>query len=372
MRQMIRLPNDPAALRQHLTVTQQSLMTPEGQQANTYGAPSAQSDGQNVIAGTTAPARLGGGFSGASVTPVYPSRSELAGRTTVGVNPDGSIRTGPLANVTPQGLAGPAGQPSPLGSGRLPAALRNPNGPASAAPPAQPPASAPGMTAAPGAGGQPSPVPAPLPAADNGEVTTGLGPAQTAAQTATGTQSADAFKEIANQAVAAQGRGAVLDNMLSDTKQFTSGPGTDQILRLRQVAGRLGLPANTDATTAAESFNKLAAQLANQQGGGTDARLNVAQAGNPHGDLSPDGLDQMLRQLRGNEDYIGARAKLAAGHPNPADRTGFEANVGAQLDPRTFQYDRLTPAQKATYFKNLDDKPAFVRAHEAAAKLLGR
>ena len=347
---------------------------PRANRPATYGVPSAQNDGQNIIAGTTAPARLGGGFTPSTVTPAYPSRSELAGRTTVGINPDGSVRTGPLANVTPPNLAGPAGQPSPLGTGRLPAALRNPNGPASAAPPASAPASAPppGMSTDPGAARPPSTIPVPVAAASNGEVTTGLGPAQTAAQTATGAQSADAFKDIANQAVAAQGRGAVLDNMLGDTTQFTSGPENDRILKLRQVAGRLGIPVNTDATTAQESFNKLAAQLANQQGGGTDARLSVSQAGNPHADLSPGGLDQMLRQLRGNEDYLGARAKLAAAYPNPADRSGFEANQGAQLDPRTFQYDRLTPEQKAKYFATVQDKAAFVRAHEAAARLLGR
>jgi len=210
------------------------------------------------------------------------------------------------------------------------------------------------------------------PAANNGEVTTGLGPAQTAAQSATGTQSADAFKEMANQAVAAQSRGAVLDNMLSDTTQFTSGPLNDRLLALRQFGGRLGMDVNKDASTAQESFNKLAAQLANQQGGGTDARLSVSQAGNPHADLSPDGLDQMLRQLRGNEDYIGARAKLAAAYPNPADRNGFEAKIGEQLDPRTFQYDRLTPDQKGKYFASIQDKAAFVRKHEAAARLLGQ
>ena len=350
LRQALALPNDPAALRQQLTMAQQGLMGPDGQQANTYGVPMTQSDGQNNYSGPLMPARLGAGYKPNTAMPVFPSRGELAGRTQVGVNPDGSPRTGPLANVTPSNLAGPAGQPSPLGTGRLPPALQNPNRPALSPAPA---------------------MPAP-PVPNNGEVTTGLGPAQTAAQSTAGTTSAAAFKDIADQGVAAQSRGAVLDNMLSDTKLFTPGPGNDQILKLRQIAGRLGINGNVDATTAAESFNKLAAQLANQQGSGTDARLSISQAGNPHADLSPGGLDQMLRQLRGNEDYLGARAKLAAAYPNPADRSGFESTQASQLDPRTFQYDRLTPAQKATYFKSIDDKAAFVRAHDAAGKLLNR
>jgi hypothetical protein len=41
--------------------------------------------------------------------------------------------------------------------------------------------------------------------------------------------------------------------------------------------------------------------------------------------------------------------------------------VGSNLDPRTFQYDRMTPAQKTTYFNNLPDKAGFIRAHDWAA-----
>ena len=159
--------------------------------------------------------------------------------------------------------------------------------------------------------------------------------------------------------------------MLGDTAQFTTGPGADAIQRLRQVGQRLGIPVDKDATSASESFNKLAAQIASQQGAGSDARLAVAATANPHADLSPSGVDLILRQLRGNEDYLGARAKLAAAWPDKADRTTFEDQKGSMLDPRTFQYDRMTPAQKATFFKSLPDKDTFIKKHDWATANLG-
>lgn len=222
--------------------------------------------------------------------------------------------------------------------------------------------------------GQPNPLLGGLPnppenGAPAGATLSSIGPAKSAALTTTGGQSAGAFKEVSDQGVAAQSRGAVLDNMLSDTSQFTSGPGTDAIARVRAVANRLGLNVNTEGLSAVESFKKLAAALnANQ---GSDARLLVSEASNPHADMSPAGVDLMIRQLRGNEDYNLARAKLAATYPDKTDKTGFEAKIGARLDPRTFQYDRMTPGQKSTFFKSIDDKDKFIKAHDAATALLG-
>jgi hypothetical protein len=97
----------------------------------------------------------------------------------------------------------------------------------------------------------------------------------------------------------------------------------------------------------------------------------VAEAGNVHKDLSPGGVDLMVRQLRGNEDYLAARAKLAAAYPDMSDARGFESKIGSQLDPRTFQYDRMTDPQKRTFYSNLSDKAQFRKDHAAAATLLG-
>lgn len=246
---------------------------------------------------------------------------------------------------------GPAGA-SPLGTGRLPPAMYNPNKPAAA--PATSPAAPPGVTPLPGGG-----------------FTTGQTPADKTAQEASASAGTAAFQKISEQGVAAKSRGAVLDNMLADTTQFTSGPLAAQIAKARAYAQRLGLSVNTEGLSAVESFQKLAAQLNTSQG--SDARLAVSEASNPHADLSPAGIDLMIRQLRGNEDYNLARAKLGEAHPDQKDSRGFEANTAVNLDPRVFQYERMKPEQRATYFKALPDKDAFIKAHDWAAgkKLFG-
>lgn len=253
------------------------------------------------------------------------SQAQLATPTQIGVDKSGA----PIMGTLEQFL-GKAGA-SPLGTGRpIPTSLRGPNAPA------------------PG-------------------VVTGLGPAQHAAQAETGGASAKAFNDITDQGVAARSQAAVLDNMLADTSQFTTGPGADAIQRMREIGTRLGFQVDANATSASESFNKLASQLANAQGAGSDARLAVNQSANPHSSLSPGGVDMILRQLRGNADYLQARQTLAAGYPDKADRSGFEKSIGGNLDPRVFQYARMDPAQKATFLSGMKDSGKFKQAYGWAA-----
>lgn len=386
LRLMGNFPNDPGQLRSRLRQVQLGLQSPGAQQEQIYGAGGTRDTGPTIETGVVASPARGGGFQPTSSTDVYPSRSQLAGQQT-GVDADGNpIATTTADRLNQQGrpdLAGPAAvPPGPAANarrfGEVPRSLLPPGytgRPSS-------PAAGGGERTAPGPGGERAETP-PAFAAEppgpegasppSGAVRTGLSPARSAALQTEGTQSAGAFQQIAEAGTAAQTRGATLDNMLSDTRAFSTGPLADRIAKLREIGGRFGIPVDKDATSAAESFNKLAANLASQQGAGSDARLAVGQAGNPHSDLSPDGVDLMLRQLRGNEDYLIARARLAAGH-DPSDRRGFESKVGAALDPRTFQYDRMSGPQKANYFKNLGDdkaKSAFITAHERAQQLLG-
>jgi hypothetical protein len=140
--------------------------------------------------------------------------------------------------------------------------------------------------------------------------------------------------------------------MLSDTTQFSTGPGENIKRQIRAVADRLNIPINTESLSAQESFQKLAAALNTNQG--SDARLAISEASNPHADLSPAGIDLMLRQLRGNEDYTQARAALAAKWGDKANSQNFESDVGSKLDPRAFQFARMRPAQRQTWVKTLD------------------
>ena len=82
--------------------------------------------------------------------------------------------------------------------------------------------------------------------------------------------------------------------------------------------------------------------------------MNVNMAANPHEELSPAGVDLILRQLQGNADYIRARATLAAKYPDKAKYPAFQESV-KELDPRVFQLARMTQPQRDTYWKSLDD-----------------
>ena len=110
----------------------------------------------------------------------------------------------------------------------------------------------------------------------------------------------------------------------------------------------------------------MANQLADAQGAGSDARMHVQQGANPSSHNTPAGLSLIVGQLRGNIDYLKAREQLAAAWPDKSDNTGFESTIGAHLDPRAFQYSRLTPQQKTDYFKGIADKDAFITAYNWA------
>lgn len=367
------LPNDPGALRTQLRQVQLSLQAPAAQQGQTYGTTSTQTGPGGVTIGTVQqPAARGGGVSAVPQpgAPQGPSADSLSAESTI-IDSNGVPHTDTKFGHIQNGRITPMGAPAP---GFSAGSAAQPGNPAAGTGANQQPDNGPnpllgGLKSPPGTMKDKMPSASPTPSPAGG--TTGPKPGLVAGADANATQSVAAFKDVSDQGVAARSRGAVLDNILSDTKQFTSGPGADALLKLRQIRGSLGMSVDTDATSASESFTKLVAQLNSAQGAGSDARLSVAEAGNVHKDLSPGGVDLMVRQLRGNEDYLAARAKLAAAYPDKTDKTGFEAKQGSQLDPRTFQYDRMTDPQKRTYFKNIGDKDAFIKAHDAATALLG-
>ena len=363
---LVGLSNDPATMRQQLERIRQANLPPDQQQQNIYGTGGTQTGPGGVTVGIRqAPPAQGFGVSQAP-GPGAPLGMAPSGPVEIGKDSTGK----PIMGTPQQGknLAegralndnGPTPTASPLGTGRLPPALTNPNkaaptpAPAATPPPQTAPAPAAGITQLPGGG-----------------YTTGQGTAERSSQEASGAAATTAFQDIASKAVAARSRGAVLDNMLADTSQFTSGPLAEQIAKVRAYANRVGIPVNTEGLSALESFKKLAAQLNTSQG--SDARLAVSEASNPHADLSPAGIDLMIRQLRGNEDYLVAHAKLASQYPDQTDNRGFESKVGSNLDPRVFQYERMKPDQKWTYYQSLADKASFRKAYDWAAgqKLFG-
>jgi hypothetical protein len=181
------------------------------------------------------------------------------------------------------------------------------------------------------------------------------------------------FQADTDAGAKAQAHQAVLGNMLSDVAQFVPGPDAQRITALRgriqQINSLFGfnIPVDDKALAAGESFNKLAAQIADAQGAGSDKRLDVNTAANPHPGMSGPGIDFVVRQLQGNDDYIQAKAKLAQQYPNRSDYQGFLSTIN-NLDPRVFQYERLTQPQALAWFNALDAKAkqAFKANHKWA------
>lgn len=316
-------------------------LEPNAALSRVYGENATMSNGQDVQPGVFRNPMFGGGFTASGpAVPQFPSRSELAGRVPGPAGANGEPTTVPLGTVTPPNLAGPAASPMGNGRGNLPPALRNPANP-----------------------------PAPAAAAPNGQVTTGLGPAQSAALSQTGGQSATRFQEIADAGTQALSQDAILSNMEAESDQFTTGIGAERFKKFSQAAVRFapGLArafgVDEKSVAANESFDKLAAQIADAQGAKSDARLAVTQNANPSSSLSPEGVRLILRQLRGNADYLRARQTLAAQWPNRADHQGFEQEA-KNLDPRAFQLLRMTPEQRTAYFTKLSpsDRDAIKRA----------
>jgi hypothetical protein len=322
----------------------------------------------SAVVGTQRPAALSGQPQGAIIPqgaplPLTLTPGEATAPTQIGVTP-GTNK--PIYGTRTQFNEKATGQPSPLGTGRInpPSALLNPAN-APAATPAVP-------SAAPTAS---SPAPA------GGGIVMGPGPAEQAAQTASGTQSATAFQGIADQGVKGQSQNAILGNMLADSKQFTTGPLADRIKAFTsfattyapKTAAAFGV--KPESVAANESFNKLAAQLADAQGAGSDSRLAVNIDANPHVQMAPASVDLVIRQLQGNADYAQVRAKLAASYPDKSDQAGFDADLRQKLDPRAFQYARMTPEQRKTYADSLStqDKETVRSSYNYAHKagLLG-
>lgn len=275
------------------------------------------------------------------------SPGEAATRVPGTPTPEGRPTTVPLGVVTPPEIS----RLPPMGTGRardaVPDPLRNPNY---------------------------TPPPAALP----GQMTTGLSPTEAASQQATGSSASAGFQRITDEGTRAVQQDALLANMQNDLARFSTGTGAQKVLQMARFGESFGVPLGRmfgikpETIAAQESFDKLANQLADAQGAGSDARLHVNMGANPNSGLSPEGADFIIRQLRGNADYLKARQALAAKWTKPDDLRGFEAKMTESgLDPRVFQFNRLTPEQKHNYFYGIKDereRKQFMQRYELASK----
>jgi hypothetical protein len=168
------------------------------------------------------------------------------------------------------------------------------------------------------------------------------------------------FQKELDTGQGAMQQSALLGNMLASSAGFVPGKGANAVQAFKSAMqywtpgiakSFLGIDPAVIANQ--EDFTKIAAQIENAQGAQSDQRLAVVQAATPHAELTPAGVDKIIRQLQGNADYQQYRAKVAANYPKQYDYQGFQKDV-QQLDPRVFQLTRMTDPQRKEYWGQLD------------------
>jgi hypothetical protein len=354
---------NPANLRTQLETMWRGTLTPDQQREATYGQTGTYTTPSGALGGYTAQTSgRGAGTVTPGAGPGAPQGMSPGERGQVvewtdnrKTLPDGSPNPtyGQRFPITKGELTDMLTPPQPgsiPGNGRVPPALLNNNKPQ------------PGTTAQP-AGPQPKPGTMQPSTADAANIAA----------------SGPKFQGEIEAGTAQQPLQATLSTMQSDIGRFSAGTSAGKTLDWKRAAQSWApsmakfLGIKPDEIASQESFQKAAAMIVAQQQAHSDKSMDVIMAATPHDTLSPDGVDSIIRQLQGNSDYLQARAKIAQAFPNRTDFGGYQAKV-ADLDPRFFQYERLTPQQKADYFEGLrkaGQSDAFKAAYAKTKALVG-
>lgn len=369
--------------------------------AQVAGQPYAQDIGSGLVSGVQHPAHMGGARVPTSMQRRFITPSEATELVTTGYDPEGNPMTGPKISRIPSEFAGPGGSPQTTGmpvpvgrpgpfgntvltpgagrnvfqtdggyrppeerkAGGLPPALRGPN--------QSPGAGIPGSeqrTLPPGSLVSPSP----------GIVKAAEDEAGFAAKE---------YDRISREGTDARQQQTVLSSMHNDLQRFNPGSGVVGVNEFKKAIGTwadsMGVPhpINMEKLSAYESFQKFANQLANAQGAGSNERLNVTIHANPNVAMSREGLDLVTRQLLGNTDYLRAKQQVAAEwQKDPKQKSqirSFLADFERDVDPRVFQFMRMTDPQRSDYLNGITspkDKRDFQEAWRFARdnRLIGQ
>lgn len=159
---------------------------------------------------------------------------------------------------------------------------------------------------------------------------------------------------------------ADLENLKQDSKVLGNigGPTVSFEKSLNQTMTRLGLPGITmtpEQLKATESFDKIANQISTSQAGNlgaaTDAGRHMVVGANPSTSMSAFGREGVIDMLQGNQDAIDTTRKLWM----DARAKGVAANsydtfihgMSKTLDPRVFQFNRLSRENQQTFLHQL-------------------
>lgn len=158
---------------------------------------------------------------------------------------------------------------------------------------------------------------------------------------------------------------AALKNILDTVNGFTPGVKTNWIYATKALATQLGVasPQMRDEVAAQEEFNKLATQFINQAvgsigGTGTDAKLESARHGTPNEFMSSLGIKNVVPLMMGLNAAKTAKNEawqkwLDAGN-GPQTYGKFQTEFNRVYNPRVFQSEFMSDAQRKTMMANMD------------------
>lgn len=159
---------------------------------------------------------------------------------------------------------------------------------------------------------------------------------------------------------------ADLENLRTDSKILDNlgGPTFEVEKKLNQLTSRLGnfgVTMTPDQLKAGESFDKIVNGISLRQGqmfGNTDAGRSMTLGATPNTSMSKFGREGMIDMAQGNQDAVDAarRAwlKARANGASVKDHDLFMDQIGQEMDPRVFQFNRLSRDNQQKFLSQMD------------------
>jgi len=197
-----------------------------------------------------------------------------------------------------------------------------------------------------------------------------LTPQQSAFGTGTGTAVASDVAQTTADATTAPKNKAIFQTIKGLIPDSYTGLGSEKKLFAQKVADAIGIPYDTLKTSNTEELIKNQNLLA-LVGGNTDSARALAQVANPNVTMTKAGLNKVLNQLIGLEDFKSAKANFLSQYQNDPTAYGQKLmQFNNAADPRFFQQMTAEEAQQMLKSMTPAELQA-LRQKKAMAKQLG-
>lgn len=202
----------------------------------------------------------------------------------------------------------------------------------------------------------------PLGAANySGTTPVGLAPGEAALSESAGARAA----KLQSSASTSPQYHADLENLRQESKVMGSvgGPTTETEKKINQIASRFGFSVSMtpDQLKSVESFDKIANQISLNQSTmfhGSDAGLHTVVGANASTSMSQYGREGVIDMLHGNQDAIDVMRKTwlqaRANGAKPGDYDMFAERMGQEIDPRVFQFNRLSRDNQQKFLSQME------------------